>query len=103
MSPFTSAQLAAFRVRLADRGETVQEFCQTQGISYHVVMGLLHQRCAGTRGEGHRAAVLMGLKRAPRKQRKAVAQAPGDTAPAFERRVAERRSGADRRAVRVGA
>lgn len=76
MRPFTSEQLAAFRARLAECGETVHDFCQVHGLSYHVVMALLHQRSAGSRGEGHRAAVLMGLKRGPIKKRMASSNPP---------------------------
>lgn len=87
MQPFTSEQIAAVRARLAERGETVQDFCQQQGLSYHVVMALLHQRSAGSRGEGHRAAVLIGLKRQPPKKRKAARPMNGQIEPQPERRV----------------
>lgn len=81
MHPFTSEQLAEFRARLVEHGDTVQDFCQAKGLSYHVVMALLHQRSAGSRGEGHRAAVLMGLKRQPPKKRKAARPMNGQIAP----------------------
>lgn len=97
MRAFTTDQLAAVRARLAERGETVQDFCQQHGLSYHVVMAILHGRSAASRGEGHRAAVLMELKRQPPKRRR-VKKANG---LASERRVAQRRTGDDRRVVKA--
>lgn len=70
MQPFPSEQIAAVRARLAERGKTVQDFCQEQRLSYHVVMAILHGRSAASRGEGHRAAVLMGLKRQPKQTKR---------------------------------
>jgi len=65
MKPFTSEQIAAVRTRFTERGETVQDFCKKHDLSYHVVMDIFHGRSAASRGEGHRAAVLLGLKREP--------------------------------------
>lgn len=73
MRPFTQEQVAAARTRITEDGTTVQEFCAKHDVSYHVVMDLLHRRSAGSRGEGHRAAVLIGLKRQPAKKRSANA------------------------------
>jgi gp16 family phage-associated protein len=70
--PFTNEQIATARANLFTNGVTVQDFCQKHGLSYNAVMAVLHGRSRATRGEGHQAAVLLGLKKAPpTKHRKA--------------------------------
>ncbi len=68
-APFTAEQLKAAREGLFAQGESVQSFCQTHGLSYCAVMGVLHNRSRATRGDGHRAAVLLGLKTQPKPKR----------------------------------
>ena len=88
MQPFTTEQLAAVRAAFAERGATVQDFCQEQHLSYHVVMAILHGRSAASRGEGHRAAVLMGLKREQLKKRNRAPAWDGIDRRAVDRRTA---------------
>jgi len=65
----TFEQIATARANLFANGVTVQDFCQKHGLSYNAVMAVLHGRSRAIRGEGHKAAVLLGLKPTPTKKR----------------------------------
>lgn len=52
-----------FRQELQERGESVAGWASRHGLQAQVVHDLLRGRSTGLRGESHRAAVLMGLKK----------------------------------------
>lgn len=52
-----------FIEELDRRGETICAWADRFGIKRHVVFDLLRGRGKGRRGESHRAAVLMGMKK----------------------------------------
>lgn len=47
---------------LARRGLAVRAWARDHGVSHAVVYRVLDKRCKGLRGEGHRVAVLLGIK-----------------------------------------
>lgn len=49
-------------------GVSISEWAQTNGFKRDLVYSLLAGRIRGTRGDAHRAAVALGLKRPPPKQ-----------------------------------
>gem|GEM_PF-962495 len=51
------------REALNERGVTIAEFCRVHGLNRQMVSDLLGGRKKGLRGEAHRAAVLLGLKK----------------------------------------
>jgi gp16 family phage-associated protein len=56
------ARASAFRADLVKKGMTVSDFARRNDLSYTSCVHALNGNTACTRGEGHRAAVLMGLK-----------------------------------------
>ncbi len=59
MQPKTAAQV---REEFANRGESVADFARRHDLLDSTVHQVLNGRQKGTRGESHRAAVLLGLK-----------------------------------------
>lgn len=59
------------RAALDDQGVSIAEFARTHGLSYGITYQVLAGRKKGRRGEAHRAAVLLGLKRGVVAQREA--------------------------------
>lgn len=51
------------RQQLEARGETVQDFARRKGLKPRSVYGVLYGNNKGRRGESHRAAVALGVKR----------------------------------------
>ncbi len=51
---------------LAEHGISGSRFAQSIGVPRHVVYDLLNGRTAGRWGDAHRAAVALGMKRAPK-------------------------------------
>ncbi|TAM37823.1 MAG: DNA-binding protein [Burkholderiaceae bacterium] len=70
MRSFTSERLAVARASFKEQGTTVSDFCAEHSLSYNVVINVLHGRSEATRGESHRAAVLLGLKPVPSRQKR---------------------------------
>jgi gp16 family phage-associated protein len=62
-------KLAKARANFYERGETIAEFARKNGLDYLAVVNTLSGRAKGTRGDSHRAAVLLGLKPTPTKRR----------------------------------
>lgn len=54
---------AEARARLAEAGVSVAEWARRNGVSKSVAVDVLLGRIKGKYGEGHRAAVLLGLKK----------------------------------------
>ncbi len=50
------------RKELNERGESIADFSRRFGLSESTVHQVLNGRNKGTRGEAHRAAVLLGMK-----------------------------------------
>lgn len=50
------------RAELERKGISVMEWARANDLSYFVVSQVLNGRVKGTRGESHRAAVLLGMK-----------------------------------------
>ena len=51
------------RTALNESGTTVQDFCRKHGLNPSTVYEVLAGRRKGLRGEAHRAAVLLGIKK----------------------------------------
>jgi gp16 family phage-associated protein len=79
------------RKEFADAGVTLREWARVHHVSYDVAKGVLQGRLAGTRGEAHRVAVALGLKRGrvvdpaqflppPQRQRRRLASVKGGRA-----------------------
>lgn len=60
--PFPKADIAAARRRLFDAGLTHQQFADAHKVSIQIVRAVLSGQNNGTRGLGHRVAVLLKLK-----------------------------------------
>jgi gp16 family phage-associated protein len=58
------------RAWFVDHGICQTEWSKAVGISRTAVVDLIHGRRKGNRGEGHRAAILLGLKPDPTKNRR---------------------------------
>lgn len=58
-------KLAKARSNFYENGETMAEFARRHGLDYLAVVNTLSGRAKGTRGDSHRAAVLLGLKPDP--------------------------------------
>lgn len=54
---------AEARARLDERGESISRWSTKLGINPNTTSDLLNKRKKGVRGEAHKAAVLLGLKR----------------------------------------
>ncbi|SDJ88790.1 DNA-binding protein [Billgrantia gudaonensis] len=50
------------RKEMNRRGITIADFCRVHDLNRNLVSDLLNGRKKGTRGEAHRAAVLLGIK-----------------------------------------
>jgi gp16 family phage-associated protein len=50
-----------------ENGISIAEWCRKNGVERHTVIDLLHERLKGRRGKAHKAAVALGMKRAPAK------------------------------------
>ncbi|MBA1187549.1 DNA-binding protein [Pseudomonas entomophila] len=59
-APLTPEQA---RSELDRVGMSIAEFCRQHGLNKNLVSDLLNGRKKGRRGESHRAAVLLGIKR----------------------------------------
>ena len=64
---FSPASLRRARRLLAESGLSHREFADRIGVSINTIRDLLYGRVAGMRGNAHRAAVSLGLKRNPDK------------------------------------
>lgn len=53
---------AAFRAQLAESGSSISDWARRNNVSYTACVHALRGTSPCKRGEGHRAAVLMGLK-----------------------------------------
>lgn len=53
------------RAELFARGISLRAYCKEKGISYQCARDLLIGRNVGSRGKGHEAAVVLGLKPDP--------------------------------------
>lgn len=62
----SAQQITEARNRLRAEGITLSVLCREHNISYQAARDLLCGKLAGYRGEAHRAAVLLGLKPAPK-------------------------------------
>lgn len=51
------------RARFYERGETVRDWARRNGLSDSIVYKVLNGRLRAARGQAHRAAVLLGMKR----------------------------------------
>jgi len=51
-------------------GISISEWCRANGFNRYVVHDLLRRKRIGRRGEAHRAAVALGMKRDPSRGRK---------------------------------
>lgn len=63
----TIKQLQAKRAELHANGVNLRALCAENDVSYQAARDMLRGRLAGHRGEAHKAAVLLGLKPAPKK------------------------------------
>lgn len=61
--PYTPAEIKA---EFKAYGVTITDFCREHSLSRMAVVDLLRGHGLGTRGDSHRAAVLLGLKPDPR-------------------------------------
>ena len=64
MSPSKQA-LDAVRERFYAEGISVMDWARAHGFDAHLVYGVLSGRSRASRGEGHRIAVALGVKRVP--------------------------------------
>lgn len=60
MKPTRTAK--EIKEELARKGRSIADLAQEYGLKANTVYNLLSGRLAGTRGESHRAAVILGLK-----------------------------------------
>ena len=60
MEPTRTAK--EIREELARKGLTIADLARKHNLRLPVVYDLFNGRCYGTRGESHRAAVILGLK-----------------------------------------
>lgn len=60
MKPKTGAQV---REEFRANGVVLSEWCAVHQIDYQTALDVLHGRSVGVRGEAHRAAVALGIKR----------------------------------------
>jgi len=60
--PEWQARAEAFRARLAESGSSISDWARRNNVSYTACVHALRGTSPCKRGEGHRAAVLMGLK-----------------------------------------
>jgi gp16 family phage-associated protein len=67
--PLTPEQAKAWFI---SHGVCITEWCKSLGLDHGAVTDLLRGKSKGTRGESHRAAVLLGLKKDPNKKAKAA-------------------------------
>ncbi|MDU9414828.1 DNA-binding protein [Pseudomonas sp. zfem005] len=58
----------AARLRLAEQGMSAKAFAQKHGLNPSTVYAVLNRQKKCLRGEAHRAAVLLGIKRAPEEE-----------------------------------
>ena len=79
MSTFDPQKLEALRASFKENGITVQGFVDEHRLSYGACMAVLKGRSNGTRGEGYKAAVALGLRRAPTKKRSRATATPVST------------------------
>lgn len=70
MSRISPDRLADVRANFYSHGETMAEFARKHGLDYFAVVNTLSGRAKGTRGDSHRAAVLLGLKPDPSRQKR---------------------------------
>ncbi len=63
----TVRQLKDKRAELRANGVNLRALCAENQVSYQAARDLLRGRLSGYRGEAHKAAVLLGLKPAPKK------------------------------------
>ena len=63
LTTIDTLSVADVRQRFEDAGVSVSEWASANGLSPAVVYALLSGRVRGRRGEAHRAAVALGLKK----------------------------------------
>ena len=51
-----------------DNGVSVSEWCRAKNLNRLTVVNVLHGRCKGLRGDGHKAAVALGVKADPKQE-----------------------------------
>ena len=61
MEPIRTAK--EIKEELARKGRSITDLAQEYDLKVNTVYDLLNGRLAGTRGESHRAAVILGLKK----------------------------------------
>lgn len=66
----STTKLQTIKQGFIDRGEALTEFCRKNDLDYQVTSQVLNGRLKGTRGQSHRAAVLLGLKPDPSRQKR---------------------------------
>lgn len=63
-SPASKRKTEAARQRLESQGLSIAAFARLHGLNRHVVSDVLCGRVLGKYGDGHKAAVALGIKRA---------------------------------------
>lgn len=84
---FPTEQLSKARAAITDSGESIAAWARRNNFDLQITGHVLRGSLKATRGEAHRVAVALGLRKRVAKKRKGALSVDGQIAPQPERRV----------------